>query len=215
MNFHLFKKSLSSIILITMVGIITNLRNEYFLVFLIFIYFVSSYEWIKLSKNKFILLLGLLFLAFSTYSVFEIKSINNNNNLFYFLLIVCVGSDVGGFSFGKVLGGPKLTSISPNKTFSGSIGSFILAIFFSYIYLDLIKFDILNANAFNLKYFFLIFLLSLVCQLGDLVISFFKRKSKLKDTSNLIPGHGGLLDRIDGILFVFPFFYTLSYFLNF
>ena len=108
---------------------------------------------------------------------------------------------------GKLIGGKKLTKISPNKTISGSIGSFIfslipiLILFIIYYYT--------KDNFFKLQFSFLqiIFLtlfLSLICQLGDLLISYFKRKAKIKDTGSLLPGHGGLLDRIDGIIFVLP-----------
>ncbi len=117
--------------------------------------------------------------------------------------MICIFSDIGGYVFGKTFGGKKLTKISPNKTISGSIGSFILSyviFFLMYIYfVDLlyvrIRYEIL---------FFIPFFISTVCQLGDLFISYFKRKAKLKNTGNLIPGHGGILDRIDGIIFSLP-----------
>ena len=116
-----------------------------------------------------------------------------------FVVFICILSDVGGYIFGKTFKGKKLTKISPNKTYAGMIGSFILVIIFSIFYsytISFVDFWII---------FIISILISLVCQIGDLFISFLKRKSKLKDTGNLLPGHGGLLDRIDGLLFALPF----------
>ena len=117
--------------------------------------------------------------------------------------MICVFSDIGGYVFGKTFGGKKLTKISPNKTISGSIGSFIL----SYIGFFLIYFYFNNLLSVRLDFevlFFIPLIISLICQLGDLFISYFKRKAKIKNTGNLIPGHGGLLDRIDGSIFALP-----------
>ena len=117
-----------------------------------------------------------------------------------FLICVCIFSDIGGLLFGKFFKGKKLTKISPNKTISGSIGSFILSLFLIPIF-----YSILNIKLNNLSDFiFLTILVSFVCQLGDLFISFLKRKAKVKDTGDLLPGHGGILDRFDGILFGVP-----------
>jgi phosphatidate cytidylyltransferase len=113
-----------------------------------------------------------------------------------FILSICVFSDIGGYIIGKSLGGKKLTKISPNKTISGSFGSFVFSL------LPLIYFQSLITN-FNMAILFC-FGLSLLCQLGDLFISYFKRKARVKDTGNILPGHGGILDRIDGIIFAVP-----------
>ena len=120
-------------------------------------------------------------------------------NLLY-LLFVCICSDVGGFVFGKTLKGKKLTKISPNKTISGSIGSFILPLILVPIFFNILSEDF--NNIFNLL--FLAIVVSLICQLGDLFISFLKRKANVKDTGDLLPGHGGILDRVDGIVFALP-----------
>ena len=116
-----------------------------------------------------------------------------------FLLLICICSDIGGFIFGKIFKGKKLTRISPNKTISGSIGSFILPLIlvpiFFYFFSE--KFNILQLLILTV-------LVSLICQLGDLFISFLKRKANVKDTGDSLPGHGGILDRIDGILFALP-----------
>ena len=120
-------------------------------------------------------------------------------NLLY-LILICICSDVGGFIFGKIFKGKKLTKISPNKTISGSIGSFILPLILVpiFFYLFSEKFSIFQLAILAIS-------VSLICQLGDLFISFLKRKANVKDTGDLLPGHGGILDRIDGILFALPF----------
>ena len=117
--------------------------------------------------------------------------------------MICVFSDIGGYIFGKIFGGKKLTKISPKKTVSGSIGSFILSyigFFLIYFYFNNLLFVIIDFETL----FFIPIIISLICQLGDLFISFYKRKAKIKNTGNLIPGHGGLLDRIDGLIFALP-----------
>ena len=117
-----------------------------------------------------------------------------------FLFSICFCSDIGGLIFGKIFKGKKLTKISPNKTISGSIGSFILSLSivpFFYLILDE-KFN----NPFDL--IILAIIVSFSCQLGDLFISYLKRKAKVKNTGDLLPGHGGFLDRLDGILFAMP-----------
>jgi phosphatidate cytidylyltransferase len=124
---------------------------------------------------------------------------------FVYIISICFFSDIGGYVFGKTIGGKKLTKISPNKTISGTIGSFIfsfipLILFFNLNYLDL---------ELNLSNFTFTFFVSLISQLGDLLISFFKRKANVKDTGKILPGHGGALDRLDGIIFAIPFSYIL------
>ena len=122
-------------------------------------------------------------------------------------MIICISTDIGGFIFGKTFKGPKITKISPNKTYAGVIGSYLMSYFFVYIF-----FEIENKNEYLLfNYFFIIFIISTVSQLGDLMISYLKRKANIKDTGDIIPGHGGVLDRIDGMIFAFP----VSYFIFF
>ena len=125
-----------------------------------------------------------------------------------FIISICFLSDIGGYVFGKIIGGKKLTKISPNKTISGSIGSFIFSIFSLIIFSNV---DNLKLN-FNFDNLFLCLSISLICQLGDLFISLLKRKAKIKDTGKILPGHGGILDRVDGIIFALPFF--IFYFFN-
>lgn len=128
--------------------------------------------------------------------------IDNQPNISWslvFAITVCILSDVGGYVFGKFFKGKKLTKISPNKTYSGMIGSFLLSVTFGAAYSYTISFVDLKIIIF------ISFLISLICQLGDLFISYLKRKSGVKDTGNILPGHGGVLDRIDGIIFAVPF----------
>lgn len=151
-------------------------------------------------KKVFILLITFFYLIFFSYEIINefLRSMPEISWVLLYVITICVLSDVGGFIFGKLFKGKKLTRISPNKTYSGAIGSFILSIIFSLIFLSL--FNVLN-------FFYGIFypiVISLICQLGDLLISFLKRKAKVKDTGNILPGHGGILDRIDGILFALP-----------
>ncbi len=125
--------------------------------------------------------------------------------LFLYVISVCFFTDIGGYVIGKIIGGKKLSKISPNKTISGTIGSFIfstipLIIFFKLNYLSL------EINTNNIIFCLTI---SLISQLGDLFVSYLKRKAKIKDTGKILPGHGGILDRVDGIIFAVPFSYFL------
>ena len=137
---------------------------------------------------------------------------------FFYILIICSFSDIGGYIFGKTFKGKKLTKISPNKTFAGLYGSFIFSlipsIFFNIVY-NYLNIEALSfANNLLINFSICIYL-SLVSQLGDLLISYFKRLADVKDTGKILPGHGGLLDRIDGIIFAIPSFGLLAYLLNY
>ncbi|WP_435115279.1 phosphatidate cytidylyltransferase [Candidatus Pelagibacter bacterium nBUS_49] len=128
---------------------------------------------------------------------------------FLYVISICFLTDIGGYIFGKSFGGKKLSKISPNKTISGTIGSFIfsvipLIIIFNTNYLDL---------EFNINNILFSLLVSLVSQLGDLFVSYLKRKAEVKDTGKILPGHGGALDRVDGIIFAVPFSYFLVNFI--
>ena len=154
----------------------------------------------KKFLNFFYKTLSLFYLSGLVYLILAIES--NYIDLKVYLLfsvLVAIMSDIGGLIFGKIFKGKKLTKISPNKTISGSIGSFIFSIL-------LIPFFYKDQIIHNLSSMLLItILISLISQLGDLFISFLKRKANVKDTSDLLPGHGGFLDRIDGIIFAIPF----------
>jgi len=124
----------------------------------------------------------------------------------FYILSICICSDIGGYIIGKKIGGKKLTKISPNKTISGSIGSFCFSILPLLIFSNFDKYEYL----YSVNNFLFCLELSLVCQLGDLFISYLKRKAKVKDTGKILPGHGGALDRIDGIIFAIPFAYIYT-----
>jgi phosphatidate cytidylyltransferase len=124
---------------------------------------------------------------------------------FLYIISICFFTDIGGYIFGKIIGGKKLSKISPNKTIAGTIGSFILSIIPLIIALN---FNFLDLE-FNLTNIIFCLLISLISQIGDLFISLIKRKAEIKDTGNLLPGHGGILDRMDGIIFAVPFSYIL------
>jgi phosphatidate cytidylyltransferase len=123
-------------------------------------------------------------------------NIEDKQTIFLFILSICIFTDIGGYIFGKIFKGKKLTSISPNKTYAGMFGSFICSLIICMLFIKYFNFS----N--NLIIFTLI--ISLVSQIGDLFFSYLKRKAKIKDTGNFLPGHGGLLDRLDGIIFAIP-----------
>ena len=153
----------------------------------------------RLSLNV-IVLLYLFFFSGLVFDVITQEQPQIKLNIIY-LFFICICSDIGGFIFGKTFKGKKLTKISPNKTITGSVGSFILPLTLVPIFFYLLpeKFN----DLFDL--IILAIIVSFMCQLGDLFISYLKRKANVKDTGNLLPGHGGLLDRIDGIIFAVPF----------
>ena len=128
---------------------------------------------------------------------------------FLYIISICFLTDIGGYVFGKIIGGKKLSKISPNKTISGTFGSFILSIA---PLIWIVNFNYLNLEL-NLKNVSFCLFISLISQLGDLFISLLKRKAKIKDTGKLLPGHGGVLDRVDGIIFAVPFSYFLLKFI--
>ena len=202
---ELKKRIITSIVLIG-IFLFCYFIHAYFFYALIAI--VSLISWIesnnifkkiKLRKslkniNVFLSFSYLSFFAFIVcYSYYEKISL-------IFILLVCIFSDVGGYIIGKTIGGKKLTKISPKKTISGSIGS----LFFSIIPLFIL--NIYDNDEYPIKIFIFLscLLISLACQIGDLFISYLKRKAKVKDTGNILPGHGGLLDRIDGIILAVP-----------
>ena len=168
-----------------------------------FVVMIEVYRLIKVifkdNNNKilFFYLIPVIYLSIFFPQLYLFITYDNNNKLiFIYLLLVCVMTDLGGYIFGKFFQGKKLTNISPNKTYSGLIGSYILSnIVFIYFFFK-----------FNFSYSFLIFtfIICSISQVGDLFISYLKRKAKVKDTGTLLPGHGGILDRIDGIIFALP-----------
>ena len=209
---EIIKRILSSIILLPTV-LFFIIKGSFLFNFFIFICFlITTYEWLKLSKNNLLKLFGTIFIVISFYTIFNIRN-EFDRDYFHLLLVViiCVSTDIGGYVFGNIFKGPKLTKISPKKTYSGVIGSFLLSLIFTNLFLDFLS----NVETFEFtkEMFLFILLVSLVSQIGDIIVSYFKRKSEIKDTGTIIPGHGGILDRIDGMIFALPFAYV--FFLNF
>ncbi len=157
---------------------------------------------IFIKKNKLILyflsIISLAYILFAIIKILEVFYINlfDQKVLLFLIITICIFTDIGGFIFGKFFKGKRLSSISPNKTYSGALGSYFLSILFSYVIFN----NYLEIN--NLIIISLV--ISTISQFGDLFISFLKRKSKIKDTGNILPGHGGLLDRFDGLIFAIP-----------
>ena len=203
------KRVLSSLILIPIAIFFIIQGSVFFAFFLSILFLTSSYEWLKMSKNNNLLkFLGLIFLLLSFYSTFEIREYRNFK-YFLFIVTICIFTDIGGYIFGKIFKGPKFTKISPNKTYSGVFGSFLLSLIAGLIYLNYFGLNEIVDKDYELI-FLLILFISLISQIGDLLISYFKRKAKLKNTGKILPGHGGLLDRIDGLVFVMPTIYLLG-----
>ena len=210
MEKELQKRILSSIILLPISFFFIIKGSAFFILFLSILFVIACLEWFKITKKIEYKIIGIFFLLFSFYTVYFFRDRDLLD--FLLILIICVTTDIGGYIFGKIFKGPKLIKISPNKTYAGMIGSFLLSIIASYLFA--IKYDstfFQNQNLSEDFYFiFLVFLISSVSQIGDLIISYFKRLSKIKDTGNIFPGHGGLLDRIDGMIFAFPFIFVVS-----
>ena len=210
MEKELQKRILSSIILLPLSFFFIIKGSAFFILFLTILFVIGCLEWFRMTKKIEYKIFGTLFLLFSFYTVYFFRDRDLLD--FLLILIICVTTDIGGYIFGKIFKGPKLIKISPNKTYAGMIGSFLLSIITSYLFA--IKYDytfLQNQNLFEDFYFiFLVFIISSVSQIGDLTISYFKRLSKIKNTGNIFPGHGGLLDRIDGMIFAFPFIFVIS-----
>ena len=199
-----------------------------FLVFLIYSYnFILVYSLIILGilsilefsqlikrifkKNIYLILLNCFFIFFIfifCYMFIFFSSLSSLKLILFIFLVGCIASDIGGFIFGKIFKGPKLTKISPNKTYSGALGSIILTTtVVSLLFLNILK-------SFKLEIIMIGVITSIFCQLGDLLFSYLKRKAKVKDTGNFLPGHGGVLDRLDGIFLGIPFGFFSIIFLN-
>lgn len=168
------------------------------LILIVFLFCI--FEWVKIFKKKnAIFFLGLIVLFAFLLSLLRIYNFEEFNLTFLWLIILTWLSDIGGYIFGKLFGGPKLTQISPNKTWAGAIGSIILSQFAFLIFF-------LNSNyKFNINIIFMQLFLSIIGQFGDILMSYVKRKNNKKDTSNFIPGHGGFLDRVDGLIWIIIF----------
>ena len=225
MSENLFKRVITSIILLSLLFFVNFSHQIIFIIFILILGLIVCFETNKIflklisqhssranyTTKKFnlnLLILNLItfcyvFFIFCNFS-YEMHRLEGSI-FFLYVICICFFTDIGGYAFGNIIGGRKLTKISPNKTISGTIGSFIfsiipLIIFFILGYLDI---------EFSLKNITFCLLISVISQLGDLSVSYLKRKAKIKDTGNILPGHGGVLDRIDGIIFAVPFSYFL------
>lgn len=210
MSKELLKRIVSSIFLIPIVFFLILKGSIYFNLFLSICLIVSFFEWYKMSKKKIYFLFGSFFLIFSFYSIYYLRNYDVNYIFLWIVLIICIATDIGGYVFGKIIKGPKLTKISPNKTYAGMFGGLLLSIIFVYLFLqNLYFFEISQNNLMKYQFYITILMISFISQIGDICISFFKRQSNIKNTGKLIPGHGGLLDRIDGMIFAFPFMFII------
>lgn len=180
-----------------------------FCIFQVFFEFFNILKKIINKKNQLFIYLQfvLFFLLYLFINIWIILSKNIIEDKIYlvFIICICISTDIGGLLFGRIFKGKKLTKISPNKTYSGVYGSYILSLILGYIFFK---------NFFNLDILLIyILIISTISQFGDLFISLLKRKANLKDTSNILPGHGGLLDRFDGMIFAIPIGIIISKFL--
>ena len=212
MSENLTKRVFTSLLLLSILLLCLFLNRYSWLFLIIFASIISFIEFSNLikkiwKKNKssiyLLNIICLFYLYFFILVVYQDGRINQFNILY--ILSMCILSDIGGYVIGKSFGGKKLTKISPNKTISGSLGSFVFSLFsiIAIIYYDKHYGFFLSSTDYLKNIFFILFT-SFICQSGDLFISYIKRKAKVKDTGSILPGHGGLLDRIDGIMFALP-----------
>ena len=217
MKSELFKRIITSIIIFSILLIVLINSEYYLLIFLSLFYFLSFYEIYKNANNLKFTLLSNIFLLTAFYAFYYLRGNTNQELIFLcWILFTTFLSDIGGYVFGKIIGGKKLTKISPNKTYSGVIGSFVFSLM-SLPILYLFQENFLNEiliDFFKLNYFTLTLLISFVAQIGDIFVSYWKRRFKIKDTGNIFPGHGGVLDRIDGLIFVLIFLLILKIFIK-
>ena len=205
MTINLKKRLFTSILLFLLIYLIAY--SSFFLVFsLLVLGVLSIIEFFTLLKKIdyrllitcFLNTLFVIYIFIFCFLFFFFLNFLHLKILLLSILVGCASSDIGGYITGKIFKGPKLTKISPKKTISGSVGS----IFITMIVLSILVFYF--TETFNIKILFVAIITSLACQFGDLFFSFLKRKAKVKDTGNFFPGHGGVLDRLDGILLGLP-----------
>jgi phosphatidate cytidylyltransferase len=197
-----FKKRILSAIILIPLALYFITQGSFMLMFFTTICFlVACYEWHVMTKKKSYKIYGFPFLFCSFFTFYELDL-----PIVFFVILICVSTDIGGYVFGKIFKGPKLTKISPNKTYAGMIGGYFLSL----ISLTIIT-NLIDYSPIPIQFFLLTLIISTVSQIGDIIISYFKRLSKIKDTGKIIPGHGGLLDRIDGMIFAFPIVYLINF----
>ena len=205
----------TSMALLLSVFLIFNF-NIILIYFLILLGVLSILEFMHLtnkisSKRIMFILINIFFgiyVFIFSFMFFFFSNLDGLKIILFALLLGCIASDIGGYTFGRIFKGPKLTKISPKKTYAGAAGS----IFFTLIIISLLFYYFLHS--FNYKIIIIAFTTSIFCQIGDLIFSFLKRKAKLKDTGKFLPGHGGILDRLDGIFLGIPFGFLTLILLN-
>jgi phosphatidate cytidylyltransferase len=215
MKKELLNRILTSVVLLPIVFYATIYSGVYLILLLFLFYFLSLYEIIKNTKNVLFIVFGNFLLILSFYSFYFLRGDTEYTLIILFwVLISTFLSDIGGYLFGKTFKGKKLTTISPNKTYSGAFGSIVLSCL-SLPLINLLQVSFLNKiliNFLELNFLIITVLISFVCQTGDIFVSFLKRKINIKNISNILPGHGGVLDRIDGLVFVLIFCFLLKLF---
>ena len=193
---NLQKRILTSIIILPL-SIFFLVKGGYLLTFfLILILFAGMYELFSVFKKRQSIIFLSLILILSLFSIYYLRE--QMPDFLYFAIAVTISSDIGGYIFGKIFKWKKLTKISPNKTYSGVLGSYLFSIICLFIWMEFISFGFF----IHYKVFLMTIIFSTVAQIGDLTISYFKRLEKIKDTGKVLPGHGGIFDRIDGLMFV-------------
>ena len=202
MNKELVKRILSSIILLPSVFYFLLAGSSFLIFFIIVCFIIACYEWNRMNKNNYYKIFGFIFLLFAFYTFYDLSI---ELFLIIFVILICISTDIGGYIFGKIFKGPKITKISPNKTYAGMFGGYVLAL----VSLSIIT-NYIDYPGSYFKLFFITVLISTVSQTGDIIVSSFKRKAGVKNTGNIIPGHGGLLDRIDGMIFAVPTLYLIK-----
>ncbi len=207
---QLMIRFVTSLILVLLIYLSLNNSIMIFFLLMLITFLALSEFWQlfkKIFKSNHIYLFLTFFLSLiylSTFSLFiwnYLIPLNNINTIsLIFILVICASTDIGGYIFGKLIGGKKITSISPQKTYSGVIGSFIFALSLGYLFYNFF----MSLMSIDINFIMIVIIVSLISQIGDLFISLLKRKAKVKDTGSILPGHGGILDRIDGILIALP-----------
>jgi phosphatidate cytidylyltransferase len=202
MNKNFLLRFFSSLLLGPLVISAVYLENYFFYLLLVIIITLAIFEILKLKVKKIKIFIFFLLIIF-TLSALQIYNLNNGKYVIIFILLLSWLSDIGGYVFGKFIGGKKIKIISPNKTYSGFVGSFVFVQSFGFYAKSL---NVSFINEIFLNFYFLLFCTLLVI-LGDMLFSYFKRRCDIKDFSNFLPGHGGLLDRIDGLILLTIFIY--------
>ncbi len=200
---NLSKRVLTSLIIFPLSFFFIFKGGSLLQLFLFVVFVVANYELFLVFNKKITILFLDLALILSLFSIYYLRESDEvSSKLLIWLIILCICSDVGGYVCGKTFKWKKISAISPNKTLSGILGSFIFSLFSLFIVQNISFTSSAFIQFLEPKFFFLTIIFSLVAQVGDLSISFFKRLEDVKDTGKILPGHGGLLDRIDSLMFV-------------